>query len=130
MEPISTALLCLALNVYWEARNQSIAGQVAVAQVTMNRVESPRYPDDVCEVVYQRHQFSWYWDGKPDKPLEPLAWERAIDVAGAVMAGSVHKELEGVTHYHATYVKPHWSNAYAMVTQIDDHVFYRPADRR
>lgn len=124
MEPISTALLCLALNVYWEARNQSIAGQVAVAQVTMNRVASPDYPDDVCEVVYQHQQFSWYWDGKPDKPLEHAAWESAIDVAGAVMHGSIHKDLIGVTHYHAVYVQPYWASAYNMVVQIDDHVFY------
>ena len=125
MEPITTALVCLALNVYWEARNQSIAGQVAVAQVTMNRVHSPDYPDNVCDVVYQNKQFSWYWDGKPDKPVEPSAWDWALAVAGAVMDGSVHKDLVGVTHYHAVYVKPYWADHMELVAQIDDHVFYR-----
>lgn len=125
MEPVSTALLCLALNVYWEARNQSVAGQVAVAQVTMNRVNSPDYPDDVCDVVYQHRQFSWYWDGKPDKPLEPHAWESALDVAGAVLDGATHKDLVGVTHYHAIYIQPYWADRLNRVVQIEDHVFYR-----
>lgn len=123
---IEIALACLSLNVYFEARDQPIAGQVAVAQVTMNRVADPRYPDTVCEVVYERDQFSWYWDGKSDYPTEERAWEQAQLVASAVLAGSVHSELEGVTHYHAVYVQPYWSRAEEMnyITQIADHRFY------
>lgn len=118
------ALMCLSLNVYWEARNQPLAGQLAVAQVTMNRVHDPRWPDNVCEVVYDHKQFSWYWDGKSDIPKEEKAWELAMLVASAAMAGSGHAELEGVTHYHAVYVQPYWKDSMARVAQIGDHVFY------
>ena len=116
--------MCLALNIYWEARNQNIAGQLAVAQVTLNRSYDRRYPDDVCEVVYDHKQFSWYWDGKSDTPKEKNAWERAILVASAAMDGSGHAELQGVTHYHAVYSQPYWKDYMTKVAMIGDHVFY------
>lgn len=122
---ITTALMCLALNVYFEARNQPVAGQLAVAQVTMNRVHSPKYPDDVCEVVYDHKQFSWYWDGKSDMPRDPKAWELAQIVASAALDGSGHAELDGVLHYHAVYSAPYWKDYMTKVVQIGDHVFYR-----
>ena len=112
------------MNVYWEGRDQSIAGQVAIAQVTMNRVASPKYPDTVCEVVYQHKQFSWYWDGKSDVPTEEKAWERAQMVAKGVLAGSGHVDLGDVLHYHALYVKPYWARGMKLVAQIEDHKFY------
>jgi len=112
------------MNVYWEARDQSLAGQVAVAQVTMQRVASPEYPNDVCSVVHQSKQFSWYWDGKSDVPKEHDAWNRAQMVAEGVLAGSGHNDLKGVMHYHALYVKPYWAKHMTMVAQIGEHVFY------
>ena len=117
-------LMCLALNIYWEARNQSVAGQLAVAQVTLNRVLDPRYGDNVCDVVYEHMQFSWYWDGKSDVPMEINAWERAYLIASAALAGSGHVELEGVTHYHAVYSRPFWHAYMVKVAEIDDHIFY------
>lgn len=119
------ALMCLSLNVYWEARNQSLAGQLAVAQVTMNRVHDPRWPDNVCEVVYDHKQFSWYWDGKSDIPREEKAWRTAMLVASAAMHGSGHTELQGVTHYHAIYSKPYWKDYMTKVAVIGDHIFYK-----
>ena len=121
---ISDPLTCLALNVYWEARNQPFAGQLAVAQVTMNRVRDRRYGDNVCDVVYEHKQFSWFWDGKPDTPREKRAWEKAFLVASAAMDGSGHVELQGVTHYHAVYTKPYWKGYMVQVAMIGDHVFY------
>ncbi len=121
---IELALMCLSMNVYWEARDQSLAGQVAVAQVTMNRVASPEYPNDVCSVVHQLKQFSWYWDGKSDVPREEEAWHRAQMVAAGVLAGSGHVELEGVLNYHAVYVSPYWSKEMQLIAQIGDHIFY------
>lgn len=115
---------CLALNIYWEARNQNTAGQLAVAQVTMNRFYDRRYPNDVCEVVYDHKQFSWYWDGKSDTPKEKKAWERAILIASAAMDGSGHAELQGVMHYHAVYSQPYWRDYMTKVAMIGDHVFY------
>jgi spore germination cell wall hydrolase CwlJ-like protein len=123
---IELALMCLSMNVYWEARDQSIAGQVAVAQVTMNRVHSPNFPDSVCGVVYQHKQFSWYWDGKSDVPQEQEAWDRAQMVSMGVLAGSGHGDLDGVMNYHALYVKPYWAENMQVVAQIGDHVFYLP----
>ena len=117
-------LMCLALNIYWEARNQSVAGQLAVAQVTLNRVLDPRYGDNVCDVVYEHKQFSWYWDGKKDVPMEKHAWERAYLIASAALDGSGHVEFEGVTHYHAVYSKPFWKDYMVKVAKIDDHIFY------
>ena len=123
---IELAVMCLAMNVYHEARDQSLAGQVAVAQVTMNRVASPKYPQTVCEVVYDHKQFSWYWDGKSDVPLEDAAWKRAQMVATGVLAGSGHAALMDVniTHYHAAYVQPYWAPTMKLVAQIEDHKFY------
>lgn len=120
----SEAHRCLSLNVYWEARNQSVAGQIAVAQVAINRARDTRYPDDICDVVFDHKQFSWYWDGKPDSPLEPLAWEAAILVASAALSGTGHVELQGVTHYHAVYTQPYWRDFMTQVVVIGDHVFY------
>lgn len=121
---LTAAQRCLSLNVYWEARNQPFAGQLAVAQVTMNRVRDRRYPDDVCEVVYDHKQFSWYWDGKTDRPRDRGAWEAAIAVASAAMSGSGNSELDGVTHYHAVYTQPYWKDHMEHVVTIGDHVFY------
>lgn len=125
---IELAIMCLSMNIFWESRDQSIAGQVAVAQITMNRVASPDYPDDVCGVVHQLKQFSWQWDGKSDVPQEAAAWDRAQMVARGVMAGSGHADLMDVsiTHYHAAYVKPYWINDMKLVAQIGDHIFYAP----
>ncbi|MCK5641586.1 MAG: cell wall hydrolase [Gammaproteobacteria bacterium] len=123
---IDLAVMCLAMNVFWESRDQSIAGQVAVAQVTISRVYSPDYPNDICSVVYQNKQFSWYWDGKSDVPQEEKAWEKAQIVAKAVLAGSGHADLWGVTHYHAVYLTkdPYWVYSMDFVMRIDDHVFF------
>ena len=121
---IELALMCLSMNVYWEARDQSLAGQVAVAQVTMERVKSTNYPNDVCSVVHQQDQFSWYWDGNSDVPKEEESWKRAQMVAKGVLAGSGHSDLDGVLHYHALYVKPYWAKYMTVVATIDDHIFY------
>jgi spore germination cell wall hydrolase CwlJ-like protein len=123
---VEMALICLSLNVYWEARNQPLAGQLAVAQITMNRVHNNNYPNDVCSVVYDHKQFSWYWDGQSDIPKEEKAWETAMIVASAAMAGSGHVELQNSLHYHAVYSQPYWKDSMAYVTTIGDHVFYAP----
>ena len=133
------ALVCLALNVYHEARDQPFIGQVAVAQVVMNRVHDDRYPDNVCEVVMQgptyswkpdfpvRHrcQFSWYCDGKSDKTPDSTAWEKALLISYGVYHGNLDDFVEGATHYHASYVLPEWAETKTKVVQIGEHIFYR-----
>ena len=136
---ITEAILCLALNVYHEAKNQPFIGQVAVAQVVMNRVYDERYPNTVCEVVEQgptyswkpdfpirnRCQFSWYCDGLSDTPKEKDAWDNAIMVANSVYHGNFEDFVEGATHYHAYYVAPEWASAKTYIVRIEDHIFYR-----
>ena len=141
---LETAFICLALNTYHEAKNQSTVGQIATAQVVMNRVEDKRFPNTVCEVVKQgptrpswedpnkespiRHrcQFSWYCDGKSDVPKNEKAWRKAQDVAFLVLYDKIKLDVtEGATHYHATYVKPAWAKTKKRTTQIEKHIFYR-----
>lgn len=137
---------CLQKNIFFEARNQSTLGQVAVAWVTLNRMESTRYPNTICEVVKQgnknadgsmiRHQcqFSWYCDGKsdriPDNVIAQRAWEDAGLVAEVVLldwARSKASPVKDAVMYHADYVNPYWVSSYARVTQIDSHIFYEPS---
>lgn len=137
----SEEVLCLARNIYFEARNQSVKGQIAIAQVTLNRVNDPRFPNSICSVVTQarkdsegnliRHQcqFSWYCDGKSDTMPETKEKELALHIAKNVILGYYVDLSRGATHYHATYVSPYWRTNFIKVSTIDDHVFYR-WDRR
>jgi len=123
---IGAAVMCLALNIYFEARSEEPMGQLAVAEVTLNRVTSSRYPDTVCEVVWQRKQFSWTHDGKSDKPKDARAWDMAVRVAKLAMK---HRDVvivgNEVTHYHAEYVNPYWTTAYERVAKVGTHIFYK-----
>ena len=128
---ISAALMCLALNVYHEARSEPIIGQYAVAHVVLNRVQSSRWPSDICSVVKQgyskgkhRCQFSWYCDGKSDLWHEEVPWARALVVADNVMSGKVPDVTNGATHYHAQYVKPYWSAWLTTTVTYGSHKFY------
>jgi spore germination cell wall hydrolase CwlJ-like protein len=124
-------LRCLALNIYWEARSEPIAGQLAVAAVTLNRVQNPRFPSDVCDVVRQggeirRHrcQFSWWCDGKKDDPVNAESWRRATTLARLVSAGIAKDPTNGALWYHADYVNPAWAQRMERVTKIGRHIFY------
>lgn len=134
---------CLARNVYFEAKNQSIAGQLAVALVTLNRVEDRRFPSTVCGVVTQSGmdgrnagrscQFSWYCDGKSNEPRRNTkAWETAVAVAQDAYRMHLNgfDVTNGATHFHATYVRPYWASSLNRVARIDDHIFYRWDNRR
>jgi len=124
---------CLANAVYFGARGESVRGQIAVAQVVMNRVFSPFYPNDVCGVVYQnahRHnacQFTFACDGIPDIVTEPDAWERAKRIARDMLDGKLWMpEVSKSTHYHAYWVRPDWVGEMKKVYKLGVHTFYRP----
>ena len=137
--------VCLAKNMYYEARNQGLAGQLAVSLVVMNRVKDDRYPNTICEVVEQgpvreswkkngvfypirnRCQFSWYCDGKSDEPKEPTTYGRLLDISKDLVYGhlDVVDFTEGATHYHADYVFPAWRKSKTKTVEIADHIFYR-----
>ena len=143
---ITEAVLCLALNVYFEARNQPLAGQIAVSQVVMNRVESEYFPDTACDVITQgptrpswkdpqveypvrnRCQFSWYCDGKPDEPRELEAWQTSWTVAWGVYHDQVDDLVDGALWYHAHYVTPEWAETKQPTASIGDHILYKRKD--
>ena len=122
---------CLALAIYFEARSEPIAGQKAVAEVVLNRVQDKRFPGTVCGVVFQnekwRHrcQFSFACDGRSDRPRERRSWEQARKVAAFVVAGVARQMTGTATHYHATYVRPSWAKRLERTVQVGRHVFYR-----
>jgi len=128
-------LRCLALNVYHEARSESRNGQIAVARVTLNRVESKAFPDSVCAVVKQggekRHQcqFSWWCDGKSDRPANLRAWQRSLEIGKQVLANKAADPTKGALFYHADYVKPTWSKVFDRTARIGRHLFYRPSQQ-
>ncbi len=123
---------CLAEGIYFEARSESAEGQAAVAQVILNRVRNPTYPDTVCGVVYQnknwrnRCQFSFACEGKKLRIRSPRHFEMAKEIAMAVTAGKIFlPEVGSSTHYYATYVNPRWARRMNRMEKIGLHVFYR-----
>jgi len=131
-------LQCLALNIYHEARNESTAGMVAVGQVTLNRVDSQRFPGTVCKVVRQgvyrggypvrnRCQFSWYCDGHSDIPYNIRSYNRSVEIAQWLLFTNpwLPDFTDGSLFYHASYVLPKWSRTKKVTSRIDSHIFYR-----
>lgn len=129
---------CMALNIYYEARGSNLADRAAVANVVLNRVRDDRYPNTVCDVVYQGRtddagnmirnqcQFSWYCDGKSDNPQNVDLWIDAQMLAYQIIHENKFRGLaEGATHYHATYVNPRWASTLQLVGRIGAHIFYR-----
>lgn len=118
---------CLAQAVYFEARGEVKAGQVAVAQVIMNRVHSPKYPNSIKEVVWQPKQFSYTHDGKHERMLDQVAKAKAYDVAHFVLNyGQFFDSMEGSDHYYAhKLANPVWKDKMVFVAQIGNHSFYR-----
>lgn len=145
---------CMALNMYRESGNQSVAGMIAVGRVVMNRVSDRRFPGSPCEVIYEgphteswktkgknvpankreyhpvrnKCQFSWYCDGKADEVInkESVKWKIANDIAYQILAFDRWGGIiEGATHYHADYVSPNWNKTMRLIATIDDHKFYR-----
>ncbi|MCC5987762.1 MAG: cell wall hydrolase [Pararhodobacter sp.] len=126
---------CLREAIYHEARGEDLIGQFAVAEVILNRVDSARYPDTVCDVVHQnahRHnacQFSYACNGRSRAMTEPTARAIAGRIAQVMLSGADRPLTEGATHFHATSVSPGWSLRYERTARFGSHVFYRPAVR-
>ena len=127
------AVKCLAEAIYFEARGEPVRGQIAVAQVVMNRVFSGYYPSTVCGVVFQnsnRHlacQFTFACDGIPEVVREPDAWERAKKIAAETLDGQLWlPEVGKATHYHAYWVHPSWVHEMTKMYKLGVHTFYRP----
>jgi len=125
-------LYCLATAIYFEARGEPYRGQVAVAQVVMNRVAHNLYPNTICGVVYQnsswrnRCQFSFACDGRSERITEPEPWRQAQEIADKVTRDQLYlSDVANATHYHASYVYPHWASRMTRMTKIGLHIFYK-----
>lgn len=120
---------CLAKALYFEARGEPIDGQVAVAEVVLNRVENPRYPETICEVVHEARtrscQFSFMCDGKAETVTNAAAWTTAAKIARAMIDGAPRRLTGGATHFHADFVSPFWARHFAKTAEIGGHLFYR-----
>lgn len=127
---------CLAKNIYFEARGEPVVGQIAVAQVTMNRVRSEKFPNDVCSVIYQAYlnsngvpklnkcQFSWYCDGKPEVIDDDEAFRKIELLAENLYDNDFIDLTEGAEYYHTRKVNPAWSKKFYKTVAINDHIFY------
>ena len=136
------AMVCLACNIYHEARNQSDPGQLSVAMVVLNRRMTPGYPQDICEVVWDIRKdartgepvahFSWTNDTLPDAVTEPRAWQRAWTLARLALlshygrAPHLADPTHGALNYHSVNVSPYWRDGLEPTVRIGDHLFYRP----
>jgi hypothetical protein len=128
---MARAQQCLSMAIYYEAASESDAGQRAVAQVVLNRVAHPSYPDTVCGVVFQGSarttgcQFTFTCDGSLARRPAAMWWDRASRVARAALAGAVYAPVGLATHYHTVQVHPYWAPSLHPVTTIGAHRFYR-----
>lgn len=124
--PMSEQLRCLAGAVYFEARGEELAGQLAVAQVIINRTEDGRFPVSYCGVVAQRGQFSFMrGTAMPKVSTGSLSWTRAVAIAQIADKGMWESQAGDAVFFHARYVRPGWSQGKTRLAQIDTHIFYR-----
>lgn len=122
---------CLAEALYFEARGEPLSGQIAVAEVILNRRDSGRYPGSVCGVVNQgtgerdRCQFSYACDGRSEAIGDERAWAEVGQVARAMLDGAPRRLTQGALFYHASSVEPSWARHFARTARIGAHLFYR-----
>lgn len=123
----TAAAYCLALNVYFEARGEQPDAQRMIAEVVMERVNTEGYPKTVCEVVWEKGQFSWTHDGKSDRPRDIDAWLTAQIIAYETLLYGCEL-CSGATYYHTRDVLPYWADDMQMVGMYGNHIFYRERD--
>ena len=127
---------CLAEAIYFESRGEPFLGQVAVGVVVLRRVASPKFPNNICDVVHEgkywkgnpvknRCSFSYYCDGKPEVIYNEDEYFKALNAATLVLGGIVIDNMEDVLYYHATYVNPNWASEMTFAFQIGKHKFYK-----
>lgn len=122
---VKAATICLALNIYHEARGEPRLGQIAVGTVTMNRAGWDI--KGVCQVVYAHKQFSWTWLKKSEEHYPPehnKSWRRAQKIAERIINGELQDVTNGSTHFHANTVNPYWIHAFEKTMVIGNHIFY------
>ena len=122
---VDNPLYCMMKNIYHEARGEPLKGQIAVANVTMNRVAHSRFPNSVCEVVFQRKQFSWTLS-KAKVNKQDIQFSDAIyTIALKAVTGRLIDYTGGATHYHTTAINPFWADSKVYLDTIGNHIFYK-----
>ncbi|MEO1245901.1 MAG: cell wall hydrolase [Pseudomonadota bacterium] len=121
---------CMALNLYWEARGEGRQGMLAVGWVVLNRVDSQHFPNTVCGVVYQGGerppcQFSWWCDGRGDRPRDGASWRAAMSVAEELLSDPPPDITRSSLFYHATSIRYPWKRKRVQTAQVGRHIFYR-----
>lgn len=119
---------CMALTMYWEARGEGREGMIAVGSVVMNRIEDERFPDDTCSVIREGGetapcQFSWWCDGKSDRPKHNATWSEARETARDLLTGEVKDPTDGALYFHHESIDPAWEKK--RTKNIGSHIFYR-----
>jgi spore germination cell wall hydrolase CwlJ-like protein len=133
--PEDAQTACLAEAIYFESRGEPLAGQIAVAEVILNRVDSRSYPRTICGVTSQGAgsgracQFSYACDGRSDAMSSPEPRARSEKLAALIVAGHVDPVTDGATHFHSTAVRPGWSRQFARTAAYGHHIFYREPTR-
>ena len=127
---VTRDIKCLAQNIYFEARSEPLDGKLAVGHVVLNRVADSRYPASICEVVRQggeeplnKCQFSWWCDGRSDRPKNLDAWKQSMVLARVIFWGYSEDPTGGALWYHANYVRPHWRRKLPIGPVIGTHIF-------
>lgn len=120
---VSKETACLAKNIYYEAKGESAQGQMAVAQVTLNRLRSKQWGKTICQVVYAKNQFSWT-SSKRTKAPKGTAWLQALRVAEKAKRGAKMKGMQNVLYFHAKGNKPGWAHKRKVAIRLGNHVFY------
>ena len=135
-ENLSEQEKCLSEAFYFEARGEPFLGQVAVGVVIMRRVDSPQFPNNICDVVHDgkywkgnpvrnKCAFSYYCDGKSERINNEYEYSKVVQAAMLVLQGIVVDNMEDVVYYHATYVNPSWASQKIKAFQIGKHIFYK-----
>jgi spore germination cell wall hydrolase CwlJ-like protein len=122
---------CLTQALYYEARGEGVKGQLAVADVILQRQRSKYHPDTICDVVYEPYQFSFVSDGSMLREIDVESWNKADELSGRILRGEVKTSLTGrALFYHAKSVQPDWASEMVKTAEIGNHIFYRRAPRR
>jgi len=123
---------CLAQAIYFEAGNEIPTGQRAVGDVIINRLNDPRFPKTVCDIIHDgagvgigHCQFSWFCDGRSDKTVDEIRWQMATQAATEVLSGEYPDWTKGALYFHAKSVRPPWRKRLLLTNVIGNHIFYR-----
>ena len=130
-EPLKDAIICLSRTIYWEAKNEGVAGMEAIANVVMNRLGHKGFPNKICEVVRQGReqgacQFSWWCDGRSDDAEEDKPYAIAKEISRKALNRQLPDRTGGAMYFHQRKVTPGWSSEYIKTVEIGEHIFYKP----